>query len=431
MTRRCEGARADATSTETLVLNLIPSIDRYILRLTVVPMLAVFALAASLLMLDKMLRLFDFVAVEGGPVDVVFKMLGALIPEYASLAIPLGLLLGVLLAFRKLATSSELDTMRAAGLSYNRLLRMPYFITLALVAVNVALVFYIQPISRYYYEQMEYELRSGALGASIKVGEFTTLADRMALRIEESEDQGRRLVGIFARVANTKGQVLSISAREGAFLATRDNPDTIILRLTEGTIIQDTGGATPRVLSFSRHDLPIDLPAIEAFRARGDKTREYILPELLKIGWSRDSAPKARDASLASFNFRLVEIVMMFLMPLLAVALAIPPKRSSSALGVFVSIIMVVAYHKINQYGEDVAALGRLDPVLALWVPFVLFAALIVWMYYRVAYVPGGQAIGALEMAFAKLSKRLGKLFARKRPRGHPAPPELTAAPAE
>lgn len=414
--------------------NLIPSIDRYILRLTLVPMLGVFALAASLLMLDKMLRLFDFVAVEGGPVAVVFKMLGALIPEYASLAIPLGLLLGVLLAFRKLATSSELDTMRAVGLSYNRLLRMPYAITLVLVAVNVALVFYIQPVSRYYYEQMEYELRSGALGASIKVGEFTTLADRMALRIEESEDDGRRLIGIFARVANSKGQVLSISAREGAFLATRDNPDTIILRLTEGTIIQDTGmkeggNNTPRVLSFSRHDLPIDLPAIEQFRARGDATREYILPELLKIGWSRDSAPDQRDASVASFNFRLVEIVMMLLMPLLAVALAIPPKRSTSALGVFVSIVMVVAYHKVNQYGEDVAALGRLDPVLALWVPFTLFAALIIWMYYRVAYVPGGQAIGALETMFAKLAKRLGKLFARRTP-GHRATP-AAAAPAE
>lgn len=414
------------------MLSRISSFDRYILRLTVVPMLGVFALAASLLTLDKMLRLFDFVAVEGGPVGVVFKMLGALVPEYASLAIPLGLLLGVLLAFRKLATSSELDTMRGVGLSYNRLLRMPYAITLALVAVNVALVFYIQPVSRYYYEQMEYELRSGALGASIKVGEFTTLADRVALRIEESEDDGRRLIGIFARVANAKGQVLSISAREGAFLATRDNPDTIILRLTEGTIIQDTGmqGQTPRVLSFSRHDLPIDLPAIEKFRARGTETSEYILPELLRMGWNRASPPEERDASVASFNFRLVEVVMMLLMPLLAVALAIPPKRSTSALGVFVSIVMVVAYHKVNQYGQDVAALGRVDPVLALWVPFMLFAALILWMYYRVAYVPGGQAIGALEMVFAKLGKRVSNLFARRKPHERSAL-TVEAAPAE
>ena len=32
------------------------------------PMLAVFVIAASLLLLDKMLKLFDFVATEGGPV---------------------------------------------------------------------------------------------------------------------------------------------------------------------------------------------------------------------------------------------------------------------------------------------------------------------------------------------------------------------------
>lgn len=398
--------------------SILPSIDRYILRLVIVPMLGIFALAASLLLLDKMLRLFDFVAVEGGPVAVVFKMLGALIPEYASLAIPLGLLLGILFAFRKLATSSELDTMRAVGLSYIRLLRVPYAITMVLVAVNVALVFYIQPVSRYYYEQLEYDLRSGALGASIKVGEFTTLADRLALRIEESEDEGRRLKGIFARVTNSRKQTLSISAREGAFLATSDSPDTIILRLTEGTIIQDTGSKTPRVLSFSRHDLPIDLPAVEEFRQRGDATREYILPELLRIGWSPDTSQEVRDASQASFNFRLVEVVMMLLMPLLAVALAIPPKRSTSALGVFVSIILVVAYHKINQYGEDVAALGLVDPIIALWGPFALFAALILWMFYQVAYVPGGQAIGWLESGFAKVSAKVAKLFKRRQAQG-------------
>jgi lipopolysaccharide export system permease protein len=378
-------------------------------------MVGVFALAASLFMLDKMLRLFDFVAVEGGPIGVVFRMLGALVPEYASLAIPLGLLLGILLAFRKLATTSELDVMRAVGLSYGRLLRVPYAITLVLVAINVGLVFYIQPISRYYYEQLEYELRSGALGASIKVGEFNKLADRLALRIDESEDEGRRLIGIFARVSNEKGQVLSISAREGRFLATSDSPDTIILRLTEGTIIQDTGSIAPRVLSFSRHDLPIDLPAIEEFRARGTSTREYILPELLQISWNDRTAPAQREAGQATFHYRMVEIVMMLLMPLLAVALAIPPKRSTSALGVFVSIVMVVAYHKVNQYGEDVASLGRVDPILALWGPFVLFSALIIWMYTRVAHVPGGQPIGALETGFAKIAKSVGKLFARRR----------------
>jgi lipopolysaccharide export system permease protein len=385
----------------------LSAIDRYIFRLVLMPMLAVFVIAASLLVLDKMLKLFDFVATEGGPVSVVFRMLANLLPEYASLAIPLGLMLGILLAFRKLATSSELDVLRAVGLGYSRLLRMPYMITLALAAVNLLIVGYLQPLSRYYYEQLQFELQSGALGASIRVGEFTTLQDKMALRIDQSRDNGHRLIGIFARVASPRGQVLTISAREGRFLALKDSPDTIILRLTDGQIVQDQPGRMPRVLSFSRHDLPIDLPAVEQFRKRGGKEREYILPELLKIGWGDKVSAAARNETRASFNYRMVEVVMMLLLPLLAVALAVPPKRSTSALGVFVSIVMVVAYHKVNEYGQAVAALGRVSPALALWGPFCLFAALIVWMYWRVAYVPGGQAIGALE----RLAANLGKWF--------------------
>jgi len=390
------------------------AIDRYIFKLTLMPMLAVFAIAASLLMLDKMLKLFDFVAAEGGPVGIVFKMLANMLPEYASLAIPLGLMLGVLFAFRKLATSSELDVMRAVGLSYTRLLRVPYIMALVLVAVNFANVGYLQPLARYYYEQLQFELRSGALGAAIKVGEFTTLQDKMALRIEQSRDDGRQLIGIFARLADDKGQVLSISAREGRFLALQGRPDTIILRLVQGQIVQEVPGETPRVLSFTRHDLPIDLPAIEQFRARGEKDREYILPELLKIGWN-DSLPEdIRIKSQASFNYRMVEVVMMLLVPLLGLALAIPPKRSSSALGMFVSVVMVTVYHKINEYGQNVASLGRIDPTLALWGPFVIFSALIVWMYWRVAYVPGGQAIGWLETGSQKLVKRVQALIKRR-----------------
>jgi lipopolysaccharide export system permease protein len=325
------------------------------------------------------------------------------------------LLLGILLAFRKLATSSELDVMRAVGLSYTRMLRVPYIITLVLVVANFAIVGYLQPLSRYYYEELNYELKSGALGASIKVGEFTALKDRIALRIDESQDNGQRLMGIFARVSNQKGQVLSISAREGRFLALKNQPDTIILRLEQGQIIQDMPGKMPRVLSFTRHDLPIELPAIEKFRQRGGQEREYLLPELMKLGWNKDIPKENRVSSQANFNYRVVEVVMMLLLPLLAVALAIPPKRSTSALGLFVSIVLVVAYHKVNQYANDVAALGKINPILGLWGPFLLFAAMILWMYWRVAYVPGGQPLGWLETASDKIMKRMKSLLRRNR----------------
>lgn len=240
----------------------------------------------------------------------------------------------------------------------------------------------------------------------------------MALRIEASEDDGRQLMGIFARVADDAGQVLSISAREGRFLANREDRNTIILRLVDGVIVHDVAEGSPRVLSFSQHDLPIDLPAIEEFRARGEDEREYVLPELLEIGWSPQSTTEERVGSQANFNYRMVEVVMMVMLPFLAVALAVPPKRSTSALGVFLSIVIVVAYHKINQYGSEVAAIGQLDPFLALWGPFAVLFTLIAWMYYQVAFVPGGQAIGFLESFYSKISRRLKKMIGRDKLRG-------------
>jgi lipopolysaccharide export system permease protein len=105
---------------------------------------------------------------------------------------------------------------------------------------------------------------------------------------------------------------------------------------------------------------------------------------------------------------------MMLFLPMLAVALAVPPKRSTSALGLFVSIIMVTVYHKVCEYGQNISELGRADPVVALWGPYFIFAAIILWMYWRIAYVPGGQPIGALERFAGNASRWARKLFGRR-----------------
>jgi lipopolysaccharide export system permease protein len=99
------------------------------------------------------------------------------------------------------------------------------------------------------------------------------------------------------------------------------------------------------------------------------------------------------------------------MLPLLALALAVPPKRSSSSVGIFVGIIIIVAYHKVNQYAEAAAASGAIDPFIALWVPLLLLSALIWWMYHVIAHQPGGQPIGALERASAKVARAVRSLL--------------------
>jgi len=386
---------------------MLTAVDRYMARLIAVPLFSSLLISAMLLVLDRMRRLFDFVATEGGPVSAVWRMLANLLPEYLGLGIPIGLMLGILLAFRKLALSSELDVFRAVGLGYGRLLKVPYMYAAALALVNLGIVGFLQPYSRYAYEGLRFELRTGALGASIKVGEFTNLGKVMTIRIESSAEQGRRLSGIFARVAGKDGQSLAVTAAKGQFLAT-DDPDTIILRLTDGVLIQNAPSyKTPRILSFSSHDLPIDLPKIDNFRTRGDGDQELTLAELVAAGIAPRATDAQRNMAWSNFHYRVAEVAMMFLLPLAAVAFAIPPKRSTSALGVFLSIVMIVTYHKINQYSQSVGALGMVNPFLALWTPFLVVGGLIAWMYHVTAHVPGGQPIGALERQFATLIRWL------------------------
>jgi lipopolysaccharide export system permease protein len=398
-------------------LRQVGLIDRYLARQIAAPLIGSLVLAAMLLVLDKMLRLFQYVVDAGGPVSVVWRMLANLLPEYLSLGIPIGLMLGILLAFRKLALSSELDALRGIGIGYGRLLRVPYAYAIPLAFINLAIVGYLEPFTHYRYEGLRFDLKSGALGAAIKVGEFNRLGRHLTLRIERSENKGTMLHGIFVSSEDTKGMTVAATAEAGRFLAT-DDPDKILFRMTKGRLVQDSPKfATPRTLAFDSYDLPVSLPVIDQFRRRAaGEADELYLHELWRLGYGGGAPTHAqRMAAEAHFNFRLVEVVMMFMLPLLAVALAVPPKRSSSGLGIFVSILVVVAYHKVNQYAEAAAVNGQLDPTLGLWVPLILLSALIFWMYHVLAHRPGGQPIGALERFFELAARRIRGMMPKLR----------------
>jgi lipopolysaccharide export system permease protein len=387
-------------------------IDRYLARQIAVPLVGSLILAAMLLVLDKMLRLFQYVVDAGGPLSVVWRMLANLLPEYLSLGIPIGLMLGILLAFRKLALSSELDALRGIGVGYSRLLRVPFLYAVPLAALNLFIVGYLEPYTHYRYEGLRFELKSGALGAAIKVGEFNNLGRKLTLRIDRSERGGTQLHGIFV-ATEQKGTRIAATAEHGRFLAT-DDPDTILFRLTKGRLVQDNPKfSTPRTLAFDSYDLPIALPVIDQFRSRGkSQADELYLHELWRIGYGGGASSRSEMLQAQSFlNFRLVEVMMMFVLPFLAVALAVPPKRSGSALGIFLAIVIVVAYHKVNQYAEAAGADDRLNPALALWVPFVVLTGVVLWMYHVLAHRPGGQPIGTLERFAARIARALRGLL--------------------
>jgi lipopolysaccharide export system permease protein len=384
-------------------------IDIYIFKNTAVPLIATLGISALLLLLEKMLSLFDFVINQGGPIDIVWQMLGNLMPQYLTLVLPLAMFLGVLLTIRKFALSSELEAFLGCGISLHRLLVPSIIIAVFLLIVNILVVGFVQPYSKYAYEELIFDVRSGALGAAIKSNEFTNLGDGLTLRIEESQNSGRELIDIFAQKEAADGHIFSVSAKKGNFFASPDQK-YIILRLFDGTIIDfDASQNRPRILNFDMHDLPLEVPMFKQFRTRGNEASEMTISELWLKRNTEDSA------IIATIHSRLARAISILIVAFLAVPLGLVAMRSGRALGISVGVFILLFYHKVLEFGLDFATEGIFSPWLTIWLPALIFILVTSRLYYVGAYQVGGVPLRNLEIIFDIVTEKAKKLFGQKR----------------
>jgi len=389
---------------------MLTRIDRYILKQVNMPLLTTLGLAALLLILEKMLRLFDFVVNQGGPANVVFKMLANMAPHYMGLALPVGLLLGVLIAFRKMSLSSEYDAISTAGIGLPRMMRPLMMLALLLSIINTVLVGWIQPHSIYTYRTLVFDLRSGALGASIRVGEFVEIGEEITLLVEESHKQGAELRGIFMERQDAE-RTIAVTAESGGFYAT-DDDQTILLRMFNGVIVDlNEQQNKPRVLTFDRQDLKIKLPAREDFRDRGGEEREMTLPELFFEMNNPANPSEQRAAFTGNFHWRVMHSLSFFILPFLAVAMGITNKRTGRGTGIVIGLTLLIVYNEFMEAMESAVQKGA-SPYATIWVLFAGFAALSLLFYRTAAFKAGGEPLALVDAFWSAASdpvKRVGK----------------------
>lgn len=358
-------------------------LDRYILRSVATPLTLALAVAAMLLLIEHMLRLFDFVLAEQGPVDVVWRMLANLVPHYLSLALPLGAFLGVLLAFRNLSMSSELDAMNSSGASINRLLRPVFALLLCLAAFDFFLVGYIKPYARYEYDKIRFDVTSGAFGIKIPQGEFVDITDDATIRLGKVDAVAREATDIFLEMREGKGRRTVITAQKGG-ISTNPEISHLLLRLEKGRqLLIDNEGRRLRTLDFDSFDLEIALPAIAAFRARGGDAEEATFTEIVRLL----NRPDARSSPLwlpyrAQFHWSIIHPLTFLSLPILAVAMGVTGRRKASNLKPVLGVAILIVYHELLQeWGLVNAALGNLSPYVSMWGLFALFILLSAWIY--------------------------------------------------
>ena len=374
-------------------------IDRYVLQAIYPPLIGTIVVAVMLLLLEQMLRLFDFVLIENGPVYVVWSMLAFLVPEYLALAVSLGLFLGVLLGFRKLSLSSELDATLAGGVSLTRLMRPVYLLSVTLMVLNFGVVAYIQPYSLYGYSQLKHDTSTGALGFSLPAGDFVSPVDGVTLRVGQIRDtKDAELREVFMERCDEDGTCTIMTAKQGTVFRS-DQERVLKLRVQDGRMITRTAdGTIDGILEFETQDVPVDLPRLIQFRERGESEQEATMAELFAfIG----DAAAVRDENFnqfrGEFHYRLLQTLSFLTIPLMALPFGLTDQRRTSNAGPVVGVSVLIIYNEFLEAGERQVAIGEASPWFAMWPSFIVFSLVGAFLFYRVTERPGRRRIKALE----------------------------------
>jgi lipopolysaccharide export system permease protein len=408
---------------------MFKALDLYLLRQIMPTLFVTLLVAAVILLLERMLRLLDIAVGNGVSTLVVVQMLFNLIPHYIGLALPAALFLGVLLAFRRLSSQSELDAIQSSGVGLSRLIRSAVILGLLMMIFNLILVGYLQPISRYAYRALLFNVTSGVLESGIGEGVFMDLPNGYTLRVEESRGAGRELFGVFVHQQKDDGTIVTLTSKRGR-LDTGGVDSQTSLRLFQGNRSEwSPGVVSADTVSFDVFDWPLNLEDLIRFRSRGGDERELSLDELLRGYLANMNAGQTGstayvsdpelfpeqlvppEAVAAELHGRIVFSLSILFLPMLAAPLGIMTRRASKSFGLVVGLLTLVVYHKVLEFSEAYASAGGIAPGVALWLPFALFIAGTSYLFLKTEIVAGATPMQRLEDRWSNMTGSIVRLF--------------------
>lgn len=389
-------------------------IDRYILERTLTPLGATVSIALVALLLERMVRLMELLVNQGGPLFLVLKMIGNLVPHYLGIALPAALFVGIMLATTRLSVDSELDAMNAVGVGLRRLL-WPLMGLAFVISIMVFLLYsYMQPHTRYAYRALIYAATNSVWDLALEKGAFFTGLGGYTVMVDDISDNGGRLQGIFIYRREDDGKTIAMSAESGEAFR-RPEELQIVIRMQRGVrteIRADNGQAT--ALTFDTFELPIDVALPAPFRERMSE-RELTIDELWALRSKAEGSPgPKRSAILAELHGRLARTVSLLIIPLLAVPLGLATRRNERSIGIAVGVVLMVFYHNMLNFGEAMATSGRISVGIGLWIPVLLFAALAIWLFAAVSIWPRENPVVLLFARIGRWREALLNLLPRR-----------------
>jgi len=399
----------------TLHLSLI---DRYMLKRVCWPLAGAIVIGMAALLLERLIRLLDLFANRGGPLTLILKMLGNLVPHYLAIAMPAAFFVGILYATLRLSNDSELDVMRASGLSLRRLAAPMLVMAVVLTVASAIILGFLQPYTRYAYRALVYIVTETSWNSAIERGAFFSGFGGKTILIGDIADGGRTLKKIFIQETDEKGNNIALSAQTGELT---NDPKTfsLTLILRDGIRVDSkpdgTGG---KASTFGESSLPLEVVAPEPFRARGGESELSFL-ELIRARVEKWPSV-GQDDVLAEINYRIVRTLTVLFLPFLAIPMGLTSRRQPTSVRIIAGIAILIVYYQALQFGKDMAENGRLSSFVALWIPFLALTLGSMYLFYvansRLNQDPLAVVFGSIDDLWKWLRARWFALFRRRRP---------------
>lgn len=354
-----------------------PTLRRYFLREVVTPFLFGIAVFTFILLTARMLKLVELVVNRGVPVWQIAKVFGYIMPTFLEVTVPMGLLLAVLLSFGRLSADSEIIALKTSGISLYQMMVPVLLFTIVVYVLSFLLAAYARPWGNVGLKTSLYEIAKTRASAGLRERVFNDDFAGLVIYVEHVDPPGDQLSGILIADSRDAAQRNTVTAKRGVLVGDEDT-HRVTLRLNDGNIHTFIPGEQSyQKTDFAVYDVTLDLAVALAKFSSGKKT-----PQELTIGELRTAITETRAAG-EPVNELLVEFHRKFSLPfaclvfgLIAVPLGLQPVRAVRSRGFSVSLALLFGYYLLLTAGETVAEKGTVPPIIALWMPNVVFTVL-------------------------------------------------------
>jgi len=378
------------------------------------PLAGTLLLVLPALLLERLLRLFDLLAGTGSTAASIARLLLYLLPYYLGLALPAALFLAVYAVVARLSQDHELDALQAMGFSLARLSRPFLVVGVLFAALSIVLYGYVQPLSRYAYRAALHSLTNAGWNATLVPGEFVRISRRLTVYVERRDAATGLLHGILVQQRGEDGSEVLTTARTGRLLVSPEESE-LQMELEEGQQITRFPNGKVSTLSFGNSaQTRAFVQRLPIFRVRGADEREMTLQELWSARTAPDPPVELRRLE-SELHGRLARAASLLLLPFLAMPMGLAAKRSRRSTAILLGALILVIYQQALQLMEALGDVGRVDPRLALWMLFLLFAAFSIGLFQHSNGHPHEGALDRLLARFDEAVEAVAGRFRRRR----------------